>query len=134
MYSHLGDERSALAHGLAPHPRVLLPIDGEVVWQACNKEPKDENRGVKVMEPKTLYYPTEKSISPFGLKGILTFTRSRSGFQPQKSAGACVRAVNCGQAKTLRQCALSESTTDMRENVWARLRDSRPGVCLIHAI
>ena len=23
--------------------------------------------------------------------------------------------------------------TDMQENMWARLRDSRPGACLIHA-
>ena len=28
----------------------------------------------------------------------------------------------------------SEIYTDMQENMWARLRDSRPGACLIHTI
>ena len=26
-----------------------------------------------------------------------------------------------------------DTCTDMQENMWARLRDSRPGACLIHA-
>ena len=38
---HLGDEGAALAHDLAQHPGVLLPVDGEVVRQACN-EPINE--------------------------------------------------------------------------------------------
>ena len=64
------------------------------------------------MEPKTLYYPTEKSISPFGLKGILTFTGSRSGFQTQKSAGACVALYASAHSKklqTLARSAISQS-------------------------
>ena len=65
--SHLRDERSSLAHGLAPHPRVLLPIDGEVVWQACNdKEPKDESQS----EPWYAKYLRENTLNHLGLKGI----------------------------------------------------------------
>ena len=28
---------------------------------------------------------------------------------------------------------LIQNNTDMQENMWARLRDSRPGACLTHA-
>ena len=28
---------------------------------------------------------------------------------------------------------VQDTCTDMQENMWARLRDSRPGACLIHA-
>ncbi len=46
-YVHFRDERSPFAHGLPQHPRVLLPVDGQVVRQTYKKDRVNRVRRVQ---------------------------------------------------------------------------------------